>query len=274
MCRLLGIVTLVPTRYRVLLKEAPRSLATLSQEHPDGWGLAVYSSQDRPENGLRFGWNLNRGISCANDDGLFHDLATQREGEVLISHVRKKTVGEISIPNTHPFLKGKWIFAHNGTIDDLNFLRERISATRLSEIEGETDSELLFAFILSQLDAQGLTEQPPNEKTDELLKSIFAELFERPGLGFFNVFLSNGETLYVCRFGEKQLFILERGPHEGVHHKYISHEDGTVIETPWKKRGYALFIASEKMTSEDWQEIPDRTVMRIDRLPKPHYRVI
>ena len=44
MCRLLGIASSEPTHFRIVFKEAPRSLATLSREHPDGWGVAIYES--------------------------------------------------------------------------------------------------------------------------------------------------------------------------------------------------------------------------------------
>ena len=54
MCRLLGIAASEPTDFRIVLREAPRSLAALSREHRDGWGLAVFDEQGG-------GWRLDKG---------------------------------------------------------------------------------------------------------------------------------------------------------------------------------------------------------------------
>src|SRR5262245_34024795 len=43
MCRLLGVVSSEATDYGFSLCRAPRSLALLSRDHPDGWGLAIHA---------------------------------------------------------------------------------------------------------------------------------------------------------------------------------------------------------------------------------------
>src|SRR5499426_1100684 len=118
MCRLLGIVANQPMTFRLCLHEAPRSLSCLSQEHPDGWGVAVYRPSHR--------WIVEKSPICASQDARFGEVATTCHGEILIGHVRKRTVGESTFANTHPFGSDRWVFAHNGTIDDLDYLRGRI----------------------------------------------------------------------------------------------------------------------------------------------------
>jgi predicted glutamine amidotransferase len=95
MCRLLAAIASEVTHFRLSLKEAPRSLAFLSQEHRDGWGIGVYSQGG--------GWLLQRGTDCAHEDDDFHEVAAGSCGEVLIAHVRKRTVGPVTLENTHPF---------------------------------------------------------------------------------------------------------------------------------------------------------------------------
>src|SRR5437879_2476444 len=124
MCRLLGIVSSEPTEFRIVLHDAPRSMAHLSKDHRDGWGLAVFESS--------VGWSLHKGVLCASEDARFHDLAVGSRGELLVSHIRQKTVGETSLDNTHPFSSGRWIFAHNGTIKDTPFLRNHASENRVA----------------------------------------------------------------------------------------------------------------------------------------------
>jgi len=143
MCRLLGVVSSETTDFRFSLHEAPKSLAVLSTEHAHGWGLAVHGDR---------GWSLHRNPVRAGDCARFRELAASARGEVLLAHIRKRTVGPIGLENTHPFLQGRWVFAHNGTIEDIGWFEERTSASRRAEVVGQTDSERLFAWLLSELD--------------------------------------------------------------------------------------------------------------------------
>jgi predicted glutamine amidotransferase len=265
MCRLLGIAVSEPTDFKIVLREAPRSLATLSREHRDGWGLAVFDEQTG-------GWRLDKGIACASEDERFHRLALGSRGEVLVSHVRRKTVGETSLVNTHPFERGRWVFAHNGTIEDVAWLRAQASRERLAEIRGETDSELLFAWLLTRLDEAGAAHGAASPDTDRAIGAAVRTGRDRPGFGAFNFLLSDGVTLYAHRFG-RTMHLLERGPHDAIRTRRTS-RDGTVVETPWSQRRTGIFVASEKMTDEPWQLIDEGMLLRIDRTPMPHWRLV
>jgi len=163
MCRLLGIVSSEPTEFRIILQEGPRSLAGLSREHRDGWGLAVFEPDGDTSAGS--GWRLHKAVACAAEDDGFRRLATAR-GALMISHVRRRTVGAVTLENTHPFRAGRWVFAHNGTIRERDYLRSMISERRLEEVKGHTDSELFFAYLLSELDAADVADVAATPATD------------------------------------------------------------------------------------------------------------
>jgi predicted glutamine amidotransferase len=264
MCRLLGIAASEPTDFKIVLREAPRSLATLSREHRDGWGLAVFDEGA--------GWRLEKGVVCAGEDERFHRLAVGSRGDVLISHIRRKTVGETSLVNTHPFERGRWVFAHNGTVEEVTWLRTQTSRERLAEVRGETDSELLFAWLLTQLDQAGVTHAAASPATDRVIAGAARVARQRPRFGAFNFVLSDGSALYAHRFG-RTMHLLERGPHDEVRARRMS-RDGTVIETPWSQRRTGVFVASEKMTDEPWQVIEEGMLLRIDRTPTPRWRLV
>ena len=268
MCRLLGIVSSEPAEFRIVLREAPRSMAALSREHRDGWGLAVFAL---PANGGD-GWRLHKGIACASEDEQFHRLAVGSRGELLIAHIRQRTVGHTSLENTHPFRSGRWVFAHNGTIKDVDFVRAGTSHARLEEIRGQTDSELFFAFIMSRLDAAGLADSPASLATDAVVTKVAKDARARTDFGALNFLLSDGETLYAHRLG-RTLCILERGPDDVVR-SVRSSRDGTLVQTPWSQRASAIIIASERMTDEPWQTIEDGILLRIDRSPLPRWRLL
>jgi glutamine amidotransferase len=265
MCRLLGIASSEPTDFRIVLREAPRSLAALSREHRDGWGIAVHEE-------VSGGWKVERGAACAGEDERFHRLALGSRGEMLISHVRQKTVGETSLANTHPFERGRWIFAHNGTVKDVAWLRTQASVERLAEVRGETDSELLFAWLLTRLDEARVAHAPASERTDQAVGAAVRAARERPDFGAYNFLLCDGTALYAHRFG-RTMHLLERGPHDAVRTRRTS-RDGTVVETPWSQRRTAIFIASEKITDEPWQHVEEGMLLRIDRVPTPRWRLV
>jgi predicted glutamine amidotransferase len=263
MCRLLGIVSSEPTEFRLALREAPRSLAALSREHRDGWGLAVWNDASS--------WQIDKGIACAHEDERFHELAGGM-GELLVAHIRQKTVGCSSLENTHPFHSGRWIFAHNGTIKDVAFLRANVSPARKRAILGQTDSELFFAYLLTSLDEAGLGDAEPDAATDGVIRQAVRAVRERPDFGACNFLLSDSICTYAHRFG-RSLFLLERGPADAVRVNRESSE-GVVVQTPWSQRRHAVLVASERLTDEPWEEMPDGTLLRIDRFPLPRWRLV
>ena len=265
MCRLLAIAANEPTDFKIVLREAPRSLAALSREHRDGWGIAVFDAGSRQ-------WQIDKGVACASEDERFHRLAVGSRGEILVSHVRQKTIGETSLANTHPFERGRWVFAHNGTIKDLGWLRVRSSGARLAEIQGETDSELFFAWLLTRLDEADVVNQTVSPATDRAVGAAARVAREHEGLGACNFLLSDGETTYAHRFG-RSMFLLERHPHDAVRPRRES-RDGTIVETPWSQGRTAVFVASERITDEPWQNIEEGMLLRIDRRPTPHWRLV
>ena len=273
MCRLLGILSAESIPYRVLLRETHRSLSTLSEEHPDGWGLAVFSSRPNAGGATTQGWELHKGIHCAQRDEAFHETSSKILGEVLVSHVRRATVGPVSPVNTHPFERQGWVFAHNGTIKDLDYLRRGISPAQSKTIRGETDSELFFAFLLSRFEEKGLLKGSDDGAIDTVLKSVTHEVILRPNFGELSFLLSNGATLYAYRWGAKPLFLLERGPHHGPQYRPAI-EGGRELQIPWTKRRHAFFLASEKMTQEPWVELKEGELLRIDRHPQPTLRYL
>lgn len=164
---------------RALLHDAPRSLRALSREHPDGWGIAVHSDE----------WLVERSTTCADACARFATVA-DRAASLVIAHVRKATVGPVSLANTHPFVRGRFAFAHNGTLDTRTLA---IAPSHAAAIAGETDSERLFAYLLSCVDAGSLARGAAS----------------LAGLGTASFLFSDGTHLYAHRLG-RALYTLHR----------------------------------------------------------------
>ncbi|HEU4404867.1 MAG TPA: class II glutamine amidotransferase [Polyangiaceae bacterium] len=261
MCRLLGVVSSETTHFGLTLHEAPRSLAMLSAEHPHGWGLAVHRRET--------GWDVHKHAVRAGDCPHFRALAASARGEVLVAHIRKRTVGPVGRENTHPFRRGRWVFAHNGTIEDIGWFAARASAERLREVEGETDSERFFAFLLTALDEAG----DDRARVDAALARRVDQALAHPGLGAANFLLSDGASLWAFRAG-RTLHVLTRLPGDEVVPSRRSHETDAELLTPWSPQRHAVLIASEHLTDEPWGEVAEGTLLRVDAGPAPEPRVV
>jgi len=221
-----GLVATRPVSLRQLLRDAPRSLRELSQQHPDGWGLAMRVAADDA-------WQLQRGTACAARCLEFEELAERVEARLVIAHIRQRTVGPIAIANTHPFQRGAFVFAHNGTLSNLAAVVARTSPVRSAEIVGDTDSERLFAFVLTRIDEAG-----------EIEAGVIAavrELHAIAELGSANFLLSCGRALYAHRLGRPLCALIRHGEAE-------------------PRRAAAVVVASEPLTAESWRELPERSL--------------
>jgi predicted glutamine amidotransferase len=269
MCRLVGVASSESTDFGFSLRHAPRSLEVLSREHPHGWGVAVFD----PERAAlaTSAWEIHREAACACDDQKFGHAVTTVRGRLLVAHIRKATVGPTSCLNTHPFRRGDYVFAHNGTIRDVAWIASRTSAERAREVEGDTDSERFFAYLLTAIDELGTA--PSIDRVDRAIFLAATRATARPDFGSVNFILSNGETLYAHRFG-RTLFLLERGRGDVVVPTRISPETDAVLSTPWSARRIAALVASEAISDEPWQELPERALVRADAGPYPRWRRI
>ena len=89
------------------LVHAENALRIQSERHPDGWGVAYYHAG-----------TLH--VIKSDDQQLmttfFRHISGVVSSETVVAHIRKTTVGQNSIINTHPFQFGPWVFVHNGNI--------------------------------------------------------------------------------------------------------------------------------------------------------------
>lgn len=164
MCRLYALQATHPTRASCELLDAQNALLDQSRRdtrglsNPHGWGLASLTDGRA---------RCFRQVKPASSSTRYREAALGLEGETLLAHVRRATVGEPRRENTHPFRHEDAFLIHNGHIPAFEQVRprllERISDTRRHEIEGTTDSEHIFALLL-QLRAE-YPEAPLHEVT-------------------------------------------------------------------------------------------------------------
>lgn len=225
---MVGYLAANPIVTRRLLRDAPRSLWALSREHPDGWGIAIRQAAE---------WVVHRGTACAQTSPEYDALARDTTARVMIAHVRQKTVGETSLLNTHPFQRGGFVFAHNGTVTNLAALDAGTSAARRAEITGATDSERLLAFLTSQIDAA-------NDIERGVVAAVRA-LHVAGDVGSASFLFSCGARIYAHRLGRPL-------------HVLVRHTAVDARRTP------TVVVASERLTDEVWSELGERRLSVVE----------
>ena len=232
---MLGLVSARPVSTRVLLQDAPRSLAELSREHRDGWGVARWTGS----------WHVEKSTQCAAMCQRYAQVVDHAPANLLIAHVRQKTVGETSLANTHPFRRHvagcELVFAHNGTLRDVGVVMKAVSTERAAEIAGDTDSERLFAYIATAIDEAGNVDKGIRNAVVRL-----HTLHRENSIGAINFLLSCGARLYAHRLG-RSLHVLKRGGDQDA------------------QRAAAVVFASERLTDEAWQEIAEGALLKVER---------
>ena len=264
MCRLFGFRSAVPSKAHRSLILARNSLSHQAQQHRHGWGIGHYRG-DQPE--------VLTGLEAACDSLDFREASARLSARTFVVHVRRATVGRIGTENLHPFVYGRWMFAHNGTIHGFDRARPWLRARGLPGVEpqGATDSEVLFLYLLGELARAGLGAGAEageiaaalHGALDRLEAEIasYPEIAERSALNFLmtdgELFIGNrrGRELWfstqkeqcadalTCPEVEKPCLLRVR-PHDRVNH---------------------LLIASEPIGEEDaWEEVPDRSIVMVD----------
>ncbi|MCA9581069.1 MAG: class II glutamine amidotransferase [Myxococcales bacterium] len=150
MCRLFGFRSTIQSQVHRSLVDADNALGRLSNEHPDGWGVAYYIDGSP---------HVTRSEATALGDQLFHRVSGVVASETVLAHVRKATKGPVTVLNCHPFQYGRWTFAHNGDVPNFEQHRQAMQEEVLPHfrrfILGETDSEVLFFLFLTHLASHG-----------------------------------------------------------------------------------------------------------------------
>lgn len=259
MCRLYGLRATEPTRIECSLVRAQNALMAQSRGdreglvHAHGWGVAEYP------NGVPF---VEKQAWAAYDGEHFEKTAARIYSRAAIAHVRRATVGRPCLENTHPFVHGLWLFAHNGTVPNFGLVRERLlpelDELHHNEIQGTTDSEHIFRYLLT------LWGRHPERPLIRILRdgieaivSWIAEVDPEARVSL-NILLTDGKVFVGSRLN-RTLWYLERDGLvvcEICGQPHVRHDSRQAYR--------AVEVASEPITHEDWRQVPNGAVFTVD----------
>jgi glutamine amidotransferase len=233
----------------------------------DGWGIAFYDGLDV---------RLHKEPEPAGDSVWFAFIKQQRVvSRLIVSHIRRATMGGISLANTQPFTRefgGRMhVFAHNGSLKGIE-ARYAAAKYRFRPV-GETDSEIAFCMLAERLSPLWNAGAIPTlDQRFDVIALFAAELRE---LGPANFLYADGDALFAHGHRRIQadgtiappgLWLLCREctvdrdglPHSGAALGGI--EAGVTIEGSGKGQAITL-LASVPLTSEGWRPLAEGEVI-------------
>jgi len=183
-------------RQNSLIVQSLHSRLGAEETNGDGFGLGWYGKQESPA--------VFRSVEPAWNDRNLRELAGHISSPLVFAHIRASTGSPVQQTNCHPFRHGRWLWMHNGFVDGLHSVKRDLAVAvdpdLFPEIEGTTDSELLFHLALTF----GLEDDPPEAvaRTIGIVESVGHEHgVEFPFQG--TIATSDGECIWAFRYSSE-----------------------------------------------------------------------
>jgi glutamine amidotransferase len=183
-------------RQNSLIVQSLHSRLGAEETNGDGFGLGWYGKQESPA--------VFHSVEPAWNDRNLRELAGHISSPLVFAHIRASTGSPVQQTNCHPFRYGRWLWMHNGFVDGFQSVKRdlalAIDPELYPEIEGTTDSELLFHLALTF----GLEDDPPRavERTIGVVESVGRDHgVEFPFQG--TIATSDGECIWAFRYSSE-----------------------------------------------------------------------
>ncbi len=246
-----------------------QSISAKEIEEPlngDGFGVGWYASE------INYEPITYVSVNPAWSNRNLRNLAPKIKTDCMIAHVRAASVGDVSESNCHPFQYKNILMAHNGGVEEFGKIKRKLRALLTDElynwIKGQTDSEHIFALLLTNLFQYHKSISPEAvadafERTFRTIKQLMAETgIAEPA--YLNMVFTNGlflvATRYVSDSKEEPLTMYHS---EGS--RYVVENGTTRLEAP-QDDDNAVLVVSEKLTDDkDWTMLPANHLVIVEQ---------
>lgn len=257
MCELFAMASRIPATVSLSLEEFSKH-GGLTNPHKDGWGIVYYNDYDVQIIREPCPAFNSPHMQFVKNQGLVSNL--------VISHIRKATMGDLSLRNTQPFareLSGRMhTFVHNGMLRGIFDLQSLDSNNYLPI--GDTDSEYAFCILLERMRDLWRQSEPFPEMAERLaVVRRFANQI-RP-LGPANFIYCDGD--YIMGHGDRRnhedgmrppgLYSLNRSC--SIEPQPVEAE-GLSITTDAESQDISL-LASVPLTDESWSPLAQGEIL-------------
>lgn len=245
-----------------------QSYAAREIEEPlngDGFGVGWYHHDHTPHPAVFVSvtpaWN-NRNLRY---------LAPKVHSHCIVAHVRAASVGDVAEANCHPFHCKDRLMMQNGGVEHFSRIKREL-CNMLSEemflwINGQTDSEHLFALFLDHLRGHG---KPTPDQVADAFEAMIADLkklmvkYAITEPAYMNMVYTDGRIAVGLRYVTDRSAALTMYYSEGK--KYICTDNVCRMVRGADKKDHATMIVSEKLTdiADDFIEVPAHHFVLVD----------
>jgi predicted glutamine amidotransferase len=162
----------------------------------DGFGVGWYGDQPTP--------GMFHSIEPAWNDRNLRELSGHVSSGHFFAHIRAATGTAVQQTNCHPYRHGRWLWMHNGMIRKFATVKRdlvmAVDPSLYPEIEGQTDSEVLFFLALTM----GLEDDPV--RAVEQAVGLVEAVGERHGVEHpiqMTVATTDGNHMWVFRYSSE-----------------------------------------------------------------------
>ena len=261
MCELFAYSSRVPARVRFAFREFARHGGPHAA-NPDGWGAAYYEGVDA---------HVLREAQPALVSAFVpvlekHDF----HSPLVIAHIRRASRGPVALANTQPFARElfgrRYVFAHNGDLPDIE--RAMPLAHAAHRPMGHTDSEHAFYALMQALQTLDAAGECTDLKRRIDVVSAFAARLRT--LGAANFLVTDGDVLFAHAHHRRSHpgNTWVTGLHMLTREAASEHQmrtSGLHIQGRDDKPAPAVMLASVPLTPEDWEPLPDSTLLVIQQ---------
>ena len=159
----------------------------------DGFGVGWYGAGETP--------GVFRSTEPAWNDRNLRELSAVASSRRVFAHIRASTGSAVQQTNCHPFRHGAWLWMHNGALAGFHAMKRdlalAVDPSLFADIEGSTDSEMLFYLALTF----GLAQDPPAAVARAV--GLVEETAARHGIADpvqMTVATTDGQTTWAFRY--------------------------------------------------------------------------
>ncbi|MGW7258019.1 class II glutamine amidotransferase [Streptomyces sp. NPDC054834] len=180
-----------------LIDQSLHSKLGVETTNGDGFGVGWYA----PDIGTPA---IVRDTTPAWNNRNLRELADHVRSPLFFAHIRASTGTAVQQTNCHPFRHDRWMWMHNGAITDFHRVRRDLALAvdpgLFSDIEGSTDSEMMFFLALTF----GLEHDPPGAVAR--MVGLVEQTGRRQGVEYpiqMTVAVTDGHRLWAFRYSSQ-----------------------------------------------------------------------
>ena len=235
MCRLMGFVSADEQTMVEAAGKEFAEFAALSARHGDGWGIATCNVEEHPQ--------LLVEPTRAKESTAFDQASHNLKSSGALLHLRWAT-GSLAINegNTHPFAYRDFSFMHNGALIPPESIDPFVDSKFVALRRGQTDSESYFYLIVTEIEKLGV-ERGIHSAVDIIRK---------------NATYSSINCMFLT---PTEFYVVNEHHNERI----PKGERSDYYDLFYRADGKEVLVASSGWTQTGWQELPNHTIMKVDR---------